>query len=75
MSTIMSSMLIAKAAKGNKKSGMRRLDQLLAWLGDDFDGCIMFDEAHKVLQQMQQHKQYYCLCVLLRARRCAEHVC
>jgi P-loop containing NTP hydrolase pore-1 len=42
-------MLIAKAAKGNKKSGMRRLDQLLAWLGDDFDGCIMFDEARKVI--------------------------
>ena len=23
-----------------------RLDQILAWAGDDFDGVIVFDEAH-----------------------------
>lgn len=26
---------------------MSRLDQLLEWCGDDFDGCIVFDECHK----------------------------
>lgn len=29
--------------KGQKAS---RLDQLVAWLGDDFDGVVVFDEAH-----------------------------
>lgn len=24
-----------------------RLDQILDWLGDDFDGCLLFDEAHR----------------------------
>lgn len=28
------------------KSGETRLNQLLTWLGDDFDGVIAFDEAH-----------------------------
>ena len=28
------------------RSGVRRLDQLLNWLGDDFDGILAFDEAH-----------------------------
>ena len=26
---------------------IRRLKQLLHWCGDDFDGCIVFDECHK----------------------------
>lgn len=29
-----------------KKAGQSRLDQLVAWLGEDFDGVIAFDEAH-----------------------------
>lgn len=24
-----------------------RLDQLMNWCGDDFDGCLIFDECHK----------------------------
>ena len=28
------------------RSGARRLDQVLRWLGDDFEGVIAFDEAH-----------------------------
>lgn len=28
------------------KDGSTRLDQILAWLGSDFDGVISFDEAH-----------------------------
>ena len=28
-------------------AGQSRFDQLLAWLGDDFDGVLGFDEAHK----------------------------
>jgi predicted RNA methylase len=34
---------LRSSGRGNKKS---RLDQITDWLGDDFDGCIMFDEAH-----------------------------
>ena len=29
-----------------KKAGQSRLDQLVNWLGEDFDGVIAFDEAH-----------------------------
>ncbi len=34
---------LRSGARGAKAS---RLDQVLAWLGDDFDGLIIFDEAH-----------------------------
>lgn len=34
---------LRQPAKGQKVS---RLDQLVAWLGADFDGVIVFDEAH-----------------------------
>ncbi len=30
------------------QSGARRLDQILQWLGDGFDGVIAFDEAHEM---------------------------
>lgn len=35
-----------QSAKGSKKEGQSRLDQLVNWLGKDFDGVIAFDEAH-----------------------------
>jgi protein-L-isoaspartate O-methyltransferase len=34
---------LRQPAKGQKAS---RLDQLVAWLGEDFDGVVVFDEAH-----------------------------
>lgn len=34
------------AAAKVKKAGQSRLDQLVKWLGEDFDGVIAFDEAH-----------------------------
>lgn len=34
---------LRSAGRGGKKS---RLEQITDWLGDEFDGCIMFDEAH-----------------------------
>lgn len=34
---------LRQPARGQKAS---RLDQILAWLGEDFDGVIAFDEAH-----------------------------
>ncbi|KTE04055.1 hypothetical protein ATE67_20450 [Sphingopyxis sp. H050] len=30
----------------SEAGGDRRLDQILAWLGDAFDGLLLFDEAH-----------------------------
>lgn len=36
----------AQPAKGSKKEGQSRLDQLVNWLGKDFDGVLAFDEAH-----------------------------
>jgi protein-L-isoaspartate O-methyltransferase len=34
---------LRQAARGGRQS---RLDQIAAWLGEDFDGVIAFDEAH-----------------------------
>jgi predicted RNA methylase len=31
---------------GAKQGKCSRLDQIITWLGEDFDGCINFDEAH-----------------------------
>lgn len=37
----------AKQKEADKKTaGQSRLDQLVNWLGEDFDGVIAFDEAH-----------------------------
>jgi predicted RNA methylase len=32
--------------RSQSKKGTRRLDQILSWLGDGFDGVLAFDEAH-----------------------------
>ena len=32
--------------EGNKVMAPSRLDQMVKWLGQDFDGCIVFDESH-----------------------------
>ncbi|MFH0880408.1 MAG: strawberry notch C-terminal domain-containing protein, partial [Lentisphaerota bacterium] len=31
----------------------RRIDQIIGWLGEDFDGLIVFDEAHKMQNATQ----------------------
>jgi hypothetical protein len=44
------SSLIAGAGarkKKKKKQAQSRLEQLLRWCGDDFDGCLLFDECHR----------------------------
>jgi hypothetical protein len=35
-----------KMGKPKKKAGQSRLEQLVNWLGKDFDGVLVFDEAH-----------------------------
>ena len=38
--------MVTRGGPGN--AGQSRLDQLIAWCGgDEFDGCIIFDECHK----------------------------
>lgn len=37
------------SAKGKKRS---RLEQITDWLGDTFDGCVMFDESHAMANAM-----------------------
>lgn len=32
--------------KAEKKAAQSRVDQIVAWLGKDFDGVVVFDEAH-----------------------------
>jgi transposase len=32
-------------------SRMTRIDQLVKWCGEHFDGCLVFDECHKVRRQ------------------------
>ena len=39
------SALIGESQAGGKYKS--RLKQILHWCGDDFDGCIIFDECHK----------------------------
>ena len=34
--------------------GQSRIDQLLQWCGEDFDGLIMFDECHKAKNLMPE---------------------
>jgi hypothetical protein len=36
--------MLASPGKGSKSS---RLDQIVKWCGEDFDGCIIFDECHR----------------------------
>jgi predicted RNA methylase len=36
----------ATLRSGARNGNPSRLDQVIAWLGDDFDGCLIFDEAH-----------------------------
>lgn len=49
---------LKSAAKGEKlpdgsmKPGKRRLDQIIDWLGHDFDGVIALDEAHNLANSM-----------------------
>lgn len=40
-------------ADGNLVSGERRIDQLVAWLGEDFDGVIAFDESHNMANGLE----------------------
>lgn len=35
------------------KSGAKRIDQIIEWLGKDFDGVIAFDEAHNMANALE----------------------
>lgn len=39
---------LPQKAKADSENGASRLAQIAAWLGEDFDGVIVFDEAHKM---------------------------
>ena len=41
------SSLVAKKQGSGRKKNRSRLDQIVTWLGEEFDGCIVFDECHK----------------------------
>lgn len=41
------SSLVAKKAKNANVGIATRLDQIVDWLGPDWDGCLIFDESHK----------------------------
>ena len=32
---------------GKAKDGTTRIDQIINWVGEDFNGCLVFDEGHK----------------------------
>ena len=36
----------ATLRSGARNGNPSRLDQIINWLGDDFDGCMIFDESH-----------------------------
>ncbi|MGL1488972.1 strawberry notch-like NTP hydrolase domain-containing protein, partial [Vibrio parahaemolyticus] len=39
-------LFLSYATLRNASGGKTRLQQLLEWCGPDFEGCILFDEAH-----------------------------
>lgn len=41
------SSLVASSSRRGGKAGLSRLQQIIDWIGTDFDGCILFDECHK----------------------------
>ncbi|MDH5451990.1 MAG: strawberry notch family protein, partial [Paracoccaceae bacterium] len=44
---------LSRESKGEAGAqGVSRIDQIVEWLGDDFDGVIAFDEAHKMGNSM-----------------------
>lgn len=51
--------LKAKQAKGQEigTSVKTRLDQVLNWLGPDFDGVLIFDEAHNMQNSLEQETE------------------
>lgn len=61
------------ASSGNRsKSNGSRFDQILKWCGDDFDGCIVFDECHRAKNcvpgdEEKGSKIARCVCRLQRA--------
>lgn len=44
--------LRSKAKAKQTEKARTRLDQIIDWLGDDFDGVIVFDEAHAMANAM-----------------------
>ncbi len=36
-----------RGVKAGKNAIQSRLDQVIDWFGEDFDGAIVFDESHK----------------------------
>lgn len=37
-----------KLTSRSKKTNQRSIDQIVEWVGEDFDGVLVFDEAHKM---------------------------
>ncbi|WP_070988492.1 strawberry notch-like NTP hydrolase domain-containing protein [Halofilum ochraceum] len=44
----------SRDADGNIVKGERRIDQLIEWLGEDFDGVIAFDESHNMANGLDE---------------------
>ena len=43
-----------KQATDKQEKGKSRIDQLVDWLGEGFDGVLVFDEAHNMANAVQQ---------------------
>lgn len=43
---------LRSSSKGKGGAGVPRLEQVQAWMGKDFDGMIVFDEAHEMSNAM-----------------------
>jgi len=44
--------------RSQRHDASSRLDQILTWLGDDFDGVIVFDEAHEMANAAGTETQF-----------------
>lgn len=42
--------------KAPRRPGKRRLDQIVEWLGPEFDGVVVFDESHNMGNNMEEQR-------------------
>ncbi|MCB2007210.1 MAG: strawberry notch family protein, partial [Rhodoferax sp.] len=51
--TLIGGQRVTKKSGDGAKEGKSRLEQILEWAGEDFDGVVAFDEAHAMKQSVE----------------------
>jgi len=51
-----SGMSAGMSERAAEKGAAKRLNQIIEWVGEDFDGCLLFDEAHRAKNLISEIK-------------------